>query len=85
MVSVFSQKAIYNTKIMESMEKKVKSKIIGLKKIMAHLGYDLRVSATLYFLALATELSLFFFCGISSHRVNSFIEGTLFLCYHLTG
>ena len=42
----FHKKAIYNTKIMESMEKKVKSKIIGLKKIMAHLGYDLRVSAT---------------------------------------
>ena len=30
---------------------------------MAHLGYDLRVSATLYFLALATELSLFFSAG----------------------
>ena len=31
---------------------------------MAHLGYDLRVSATLYFLALATELSLFFFLRV---------------------
>jgi hypothetical protein len=37
MVSVFfTKKAIYNTKIMESMEKKVKSKIIGLKKKSWH-------------------------------------------------